>query len=133
MHVVSKVLCEEFRQEVTGKYMLLGVYRTCRAVNNLPKEKRWKDPMRFCFFVGVEVDRSNDAGSYFIRSTSSNGESLMQDIPLKINPEGDDFVQLPIIVLMNMKSAGDIVVNVYRNGDSEPLAELGRISVCEMD
>jgi hypothetical protein len=102
MNTVSKIICEEIRQEANGKFMLLGVYRPDRIANNLPKEVRWKEPMQFCLFAGVEVDRARDSGQYLIRSVSSNGESLMQDIPLVIKQEGDSYVQLPIIISMNM-------------------------------
>lgn len=133
MNIVSKVLCEEIRQEANGKFMLLGVYRPSKIVNNLPKENRWKDPMRFFLFAGVEIDRANDFGQYLIRSSSSNGESLIQDIPLVIKQEGDSYVQLPICILMNMKGVGDITVNIYKENSSEPVIELGRFSVIEND
>jgi hypothetical protein len=133
MNTVSKIICEEIRQEANGKFMLLGVYRPDRIANNLPKEVRWKEPMQFCLFAGVEVDRARDSGQYLIRSVSSNGESLMQDIPLVIKQEGDSYVQLPIIISMNMKGAGDISVNIYKAGSFEPLLELARFSVVETD
>ena len=133
MQVESKVLCEEFRQEANGRYMLLGIYRTGRVVNNLPKEKRWKDPMCWCFFAGVKLDRSVDANHYVVRSISTNGTSLMSDIPLEIRAEGDDFVQLPIRVIMDMMGPGEIIVNVCKVDSGEVYCELGRFSVVEMD
>lgn len=129
MQLESKVLCEEFRQEVNGKYMLLGVYRSVVVVNNFPKERRWLEPMRWCFFAGVNLDRKKDAGRYVIRSISESGNSCMPDIPLEIKADGDDFVQLPIRVIMNMKEAGEIVINIYKEGSEEVYFELGRIFV----
>ena len=133
MQVESKVLSEEFRQEANGKYMLLGIYRTGKVVNNLPKEKRWKDPMRWCFFAGVTLDRSVDANHYVVRSISTNGVSLMSDIPLEIRAEGDDFVQLPIRVIMDMKGPGEIFVNICKADTGEVYCELGRFTVVEID
>lgn len=133
MQVESKILSEEFRQEANGRYMLLGIYRTGRVVNNLPKEKRWKDPMNWCFFAGVKLNRSVDANHYVVKSISTNGTSLMSDIPLKIKAEGDDFVQLPIRVIMDMKGPGEIIVNVYKADSDEVYCELGRFTVVEND
>jgi hypothetical protein len=133
MQVESKVLSEEFRQEANGKYMLLGIYRTGRVVNNLPKEKRWNGPMCWCFFAGVKLDRSVDAGHYVVKSISTNGSSLMSDISLEIKAEGDDFVQLPIRVIMDMKGPGEIIVNVCKVDSGEVYCELGRFTVVEND
>ena len=133
MQVESKVLSEEFRQEANGRYMLLGIYRTGKVVNNLPKEKRWKDPMCWCFFAGVKLDRSVDANHYIVKSVSTNGKSLMPDIPLEIKTTGDDFVQLPIRVIMDMKGPGEIIVNVYKVDCDEVYCELGRFTVVEKD
>lgn len=133
MKVESKVLSEEFRQEANGRYMLLGIYRTGKVLNNLPKEKRWKEPMRWCFFAGVRLDRSADANHYVVRSISTNGTSLMADIPLEIRAQGDDFVQLPIRVIMDMKGPGEIIVNVCKVDTGEVYCELGRFAVVEND
>ncbi len=133
MQVESKVLSEDFRLEANGRYMLLGIYRTGKVVNNLPKEKRWKDPMRWCFFAGVKLDRSIDANHYVIKSISANGKSLMPDIPLEIKEKGDDFVQLPIRVIMNMKGPGEIIVNICKVDTGEVYCELGRFTVVEND
>ena len=133
MKVESKILCEEFRQEANGKYILLGIYRTLRVVNNLPKENRWKNPMCWCFFAGVKLDRLIDANHYVVRSTSTNGASLMSDIPLEIRKEGDDFVQLPIRVNMSMNGPGEVIVNVCKVDSGEVYCELGRFTVVEKD
>ena len=57
----------------------------------------------------------------------------MPDIPLEIKAEGDDFVQLPIRVIMDMKGPGEIIVNVCKVDSDEVYCELGRFSVVEMD
>lgn len=133
MQLESKILCEEFRQEAGGKYILLGVYRTLSVANNIPKENRWKEPMRWCFFAGVNLNRTHDAGHYIVKAESNSGTSLMPGIPLEIRAEGDDFVQLPIKILMDMRCSGEIVINAYKTDSTEVYCELGRFSVKDAD
>ena len=67
MKVKSFVLCEQVRQENTGKFMLIGVFGTDAIVNNLPTETRWINPVFLSIFSTLEVDRETDAGLYIVK------------------------------------------------------------------
>ena len=51
MQVKSFVLCEQIRQENTGKFMLIGVFGTDVIENNIPQENRWNNPLFFGVYL----------------------------------------------------------------------------------
>ncbi len=131
MQVKSFVVCEQIRQENTGKFMLIGVFGTNTIVNNLPADKRWVNPIFLSIFSAIEVDRKTDAGMYIIKDEVDNGISLVPEMALEIKKDGASYIQLPISTALSLKGSSNIRLNIYKKDSMEFVTELGHFSVVE--
>ena len=131
MKVKSFVLCEQIRQENTGKFMLIGVFGTDAIVNNLPAETRWINPVFLSIFSTLEVDRETDAGLYIVKDEVDNGKSLVPEMTLEIKKDGATHFPLPLNVGLLLKGPSNVRLNIYKKDTMELVAELGRFSVIE--
>lgn len=131
MQVKSFVVCEQIRQENTGKFMLIGVFGTNTIINNLPADKRWVNPVFLSIFSAIEVDRETDSGLYIIKDEVDNGVSLTPEMILEIKKDGASYIQLPLTTTLSLKGSSNIRLNIYKKDSMEFVAELGRFSVIE--
>ena len=131
MQVKSFIVCEQIRQENTGKFMLIGVFGTNTIVNNLPADKRWVNPVFLSIFSAIEVDRETDSGLYIIKDEVDNGLSLAPEMVLEIKKDGASYIQLPLTTTLSLKGSSNIRLNIYKKDSMEFVAELGRFSVIE--
>lgn len=131
MKVKSFVLCEQIRQENTGKFMLIGVFGTNTVVNNISAETRWINPVFLSIFSTLEVDRETDAGLYIVKDEVDNGKSLVPEMTLEIKKDGASYFPLPLNVGLSLKGPSNVRLNIYKKDTMELVAELGSFSVIE--
>ena len=133
MLVKSFVLCEQIRQENTGKFMLLGVFGTDTIVNNLPAESRWANPMFFSALFALEIHREKDAGLYSVRVEADNGNVLTPELTLEIKKDGSSYLQLPLNIALQLKGPSKVRLGICRKDSAELVAEIGRFKVVDAE
>lgn len=131
MKVKSFVLCEQIRQENTGKFMLIGVFGTDTIVNNLPVGTRWANPVFLSIFSTLEVNRETDAGLYIVRDEVDNGKSLAPEMTLEIKKEGASYFHLPLNIALSLKGPSKVRLNIYKKDTMELVTELGRFAIAD--
>lgn len=129
MQVKSFVLCEQIRQENTGKFMLLGVFGTDVVVNNMPSAERWKNPLFFGSLFALKINRETDAGLYSVKVETDNGTVLSSELTLEIKKDGASYIQLPMNVALLLKGPSEVHINIFKKDSLELVAEVGRFSV----
>lgn len=129
MQVKSFVLCEQIRQENTGKFMLLGVFGTDVVVNNMPADDRWKNPLVFGALFALKIDREVDAGLYSVKVETNNGMVLSSDLTLEIKKDGASYIQLPMNIALLLKGPSEVSLVIYKKDSPEVVAEVGKFSV----
>lgn len=133
MLVKSFVLCEQIRQENTGKFMLLGVFGTDTIVNNLPVESRWANPVFFSALFALEIHRETDAGLYSVKVEADNGGVFTPELTLEIKKDGASYLQLPLNIALQLKGPSKVRLNIYRKDSAEHVAEIGRFEVVDAE
>jgi hypothetical protein len=131
MIVKSFVTCEQIRQENSGNFILLGVFRTDVIENNLPEQIRWSQPCLLSALCGLSIDRKKDAGQYTIEAKAEQGETLSPSISLDVRSDGASFIQIPIVAHIKFNAPCDIIFSIFKKGETAPLLELGRMSIVE--
>lgn len=131
MQVKSFVLCEQIRQEINGKFTLIGVFPTETILNNLPAENRWNNPVVFSILSALQINREIDAGFYIVKVEVSNGITLTPELTLEIKKDGASYFQLPMNIAMSLKGPSDVHLNIYRKDSMEFVTELGHFSITE--
>ena len=129
MQVKSFVLCEQIRQENTGKFMLIGVFGTDVIENNIPQENRWNNPLFFFFYFALKGDRAIDAGFYTVKVEVDNGVVHTPELTLEIKKDGASNLQIPMSIALMLNGPSEIRLNIYRKDSMELVAELGKFSI----
>ena len=129
MQVKSFVLCEQIRQENTGKFMLIGVFGTDVIENNIPQENRWNNPLFFGVYFALKVDRAIDAGFYTVKVEVDNGVVHTPELTLEIKKDGVSNLQIPMSIALMLNGPSEIRLNIYRKDSMELVAELGKFSI----
>jgi hypothetical protein len=129
MQVKSFVLCEQIRQENTGKFILLGVFGTDVIENNIPQENRWKNPLFFGVYFALKVDRAVDAGFYTVKVEVDNGVVQTPELTLEIKKEGASNLQIPMSLALLLKGPSEVRLNIYKKDTLELVAEPGKFSI----
>lgn len=129
MLVKSFVLCEQIRQENTGKFMLLGIFGTDVVVNNMPADTRWQNPLFFSALFALKIDRETDAGFYSVKTETENGTVLSSELTIEIKRDGASYIQLPMNLALQLKGPSEVQIHIYKKDSLELVAEVGRFSV----
>lgn len=129
MQVKSFVLCEQIRQENTGKFMLLGVFGTDVVVNNMPAADRWKNPLVFGALFALKINREVDAGLYSVKVKANNGTVLSSELTLEIKKDGASYIQLPLNIALLLNGPSEVSLVIYKKDSSDAVAEVGKFSV----
>lgn len=118
--------CDDIRQEINGKWILIGCYGSNMVVSSFPYNNSIS-----CFVTGACDPETKSADiEYSLASGAVIGRMHMEIIA--IVGDKPDIIQLPVPPLPISLSRGDELILKLRFGDEE-MQEVGRLRVEQGD
>lgn len=115
------IFCDDVRQEVNGKFLLVGCYSRVALVTSFPT----KMPLTALVAFRCDVEKFDFHASWSL-STGAQLGGVEIEVEGELRP--DDFAHIPLPrIMLNLSSPDEVILKGWKNGE-EP-QELGRLRV----